>query len=59
MTGVQTCALPIFERLAEREARLWTDAQRVAAADDVIDNSGTTEQLQRAVDDYIDRYAGS
>ena len=48
-----------LERLAEREARLWTDAQRVAAADDVIDNSGTTEQLQRAVDDYIDRYAGS
>lgn len=48
-----------LERLDEREARLWTDAQRIAAADDVLDNSGTPEQLQHQVDAYIDRYAGA
>ena len=48
-----------LERLDEREARLWTDAQRTAAADDLIDNSGTPEELQQQVDAYIDRYAGA
>lgn len=48
-----------LERLAEREARLWTDAQRVAAADDVIDNGGSPAELQQQVDAYVDRYAGA
>ncbi len=48
-----------LERLAEREARLWSDDQRIAACDDVIDNSGTPADLQRAVDAYVDRYAGT
>ena len=48
-----------LERLAEREARQWTVAQRAAAADDVIDNSGTLDELQHTVDAYIERYAGA
>lgn len=48
-----------LERLAEREARMWDDAARRAAADDVIDNSGDPAALQRQIDAYIDRYAGS
>jgi dephospho-CoA kinase len=48
-----------LERLAERESRQWTVAQRAAAADDVIDNSGTLEELQHTVDAYIERYAGA
>lgn len=48
-----------LERLAEREARQWSTEQRIAAADDVIDNSGTPADLQDAVDAYIDRYAGA
>ncbi|MGI9187789.1 MAG: dephospho-CoA kinase [Gaiellales bacterium] len=48
-----------LERLVEREARQWTSAQRLAAADDAIDNSGTLAELQQAVDAYIERYAGA
>lgn len=48
-----------LERLVEREARQWTVAQRLAAADDAIDNSGTLAELQRTVDAYIERYAGA
>ena len=48
-----------LDRLAEREARQWTQAQRIAEADDAIDNSGTLPELQDAVDAYIDRYAGA
>jgi len=48
-----------LERLAEREARMWTSAERCAAADDTIDNSGTREELQDTVDAYIERYAGA
>ncbi len=48
-----------LDRLAEREARQWTQAQRLEAADDAIDNSGTLPELQDAVDAYIDRYAGA
>lgn len=48
-----------LERLVEREARMWSEAQRLAAADDAIDNSGTLAELQHAVDAYIERYAGS
>jgi dephospho-CoA kinase len=48
-----------LDRLAEREARQWSPAERVAAADDVIDNSGTPGALQAAVDAYIERYAGA
>lgn len=48
-----------LERLAEREARQWTQEQRVAAADDAIDNSGTLAELQHTVDAYVDRYAGA
>jgi dephospho-CoA kinase len=44
-------------RAAEREARLWPADRREAAADDLLDNSGTHEQLQEAVDGYIARYA--
>ncbi|MGI9116276.1 MAG: dephospho-CoA kinase [Gaiellales bacterium] len=47
-----------LDRLAEREARLWGDDRRTTAADDVIDNSGTREELQAAIDAYIARYAG-
>ena len=46
-----------LERLAERESRQWSVPERVAAADDVIDNSATPADLQRAVDWYIERYA--
>jgi dephospho-CoA kinase len=46
-----------LERLAERESRQWAVPERVAAADDVIDNSGTPADLQAAVDGYIERYA--
>ncbi|MDP4668161.1 MAG: dephospho-CoA kinase [Gaiellales bacterium] len=46
-----------LERLAERESRQWSVPERVAAADDVIDNSATPADLQRAVDGYIERYA--
>ena len=46
-----------LERLAERESRQWAVPERVAAADDVIDNSGTLADLQDAVDGYIERYA--
>jgi len=46
-----------LERAAEREARLWSTERREAAADDLLDNSGTHEQLQEAVDGYIARYA--
>ena len=46
-----------LERLAERESRQWAAPERVAAADDVIDNSGTPADLQDAVDGYIERYA--
>lgn len=48
-----------LERLAEREARMWSPERRAAAADDVIDNSGTVEELQHRVDAYIARYAGA
>lgn len=48
-----------LERLAEREARMWTVSERCAAADDTIDNSGTPAELQDAVDAYIERYAGA
>ena len=41
------------------EARMWTIAERCAAADDSIDNSGTREELQHTVDAYIERYAGA
>jgi dephospho-CoA kinase len=47
-----------LERLANREARMWDPAYRAAAADDVIDNSGTADELQDRVDAYIARYAG-
>ena len=47
-----------LERAAEREARLWSAERREAAADDLLDNVGTLEQLQKAVDGYIARYAG-
>jgi dephospho-CoA kinase len=47
-----------LERLAEREARMWSEARRRAAADDVIDNSGDPQALVDAVDAYIERYAG-
>ncbi len=46
-----------LERAAAREARLWSTERRDAAADDLLDNSGTHEQLQEAVDGYIARYA--
>ena len=46
-----------LERAAEREARLWSTERREAAAHDLLDNSGTHEQLQEAVDGYIARYA--
>ena len=46
-----------LERATEREARLWSTERRDAAADDLLDNSGTHEQLQEAVDGYIARYA--
>jgi len=46
-----------LERLAERESRQWTTTKRRAAADDVIDNSGTLSELQTTVDAYIERYA--
>lgn len=48
-----------LERLAEREGRQWDSTRRLAAADDILDNAGTPEQLQEAVDAYIARYAGS
>jgi len=48
-----------LERLADREARMWTIGERCAAADDTIDNSGTREELQNTVDAYIERYAGA
>jgi len=47
-----------LERLAEREARMWDHARRAAAADNAIDNSGSTGDLQKQVDAYIARYAG-
>ena len=47
-----------LERLAEREQRQWTDLERNAAADDLIDNSGSLEALEQQVDAYIARYAG-
>ena len=47
-----------LERIAEREARLWSPERREAAADDILDNGGTLEQLQNTVDGYIARYAG-
>lgn len=46
-----------LERAAEREARLWSTERREAAADDLLDNAGTHEQLQKLVDGYIARYA--
>lgn len=46
-----------LERASEREARLWTTERREAAADDVLDNTGTHEHLQKLVDGYIARYA--
>ena len=48
-----------LERIAEREARLWSTERRETAADDILDNGGTLEQLQEAVDGYIARYAGT
>ena len=46
-------------RLEERERRMWPEEQRRAAVDDVIENTGTPDELQRAVDAYIARYAGA
>lgn len=46
-----------LERVAEREARLWPNERRAAAADDLLDNAGAPAQLQVAVDAYIARYA--
>lgn len=46
-----------LERIAERESRLWSPERREAAADDVLDNGGTHQDLQQAVDGYIARYA--
>ena len=43
--------------LESRSARLWPDERRCAAADDVIRNDGSTEELQQQIDDYIARYA--
>ncbi len=43
--------------LESRSARLWPDERRRAAADDVIRNDGSTEELQQQIDDYIARYA--
>ena len=48
-----------LERLAERESRQWTTEQRLAEADDAIDNSDTLSALQHTVDAYIERYAGA
>lgn len=48
-----------LERLEQREERMWPARRRAASADDVIDNSGTTAELQAQVDAYIARYAGS
>jgi dephospho-CoA kinase len=48
-----------LERLAERESRQWTVAQRTASADDAIDNSGSLSELQDTIDAYIERYAGA
>lgn len=48
-----------LERLADRESRMWTTEQRLAAADDAIDNSGSLAELQHTVDAYIERYAGA
>lgn len=46
-----------LERASERESRLWSTERREAAADDLLDNAGTHEQLQKLVDGYIARYA--
>ncbi len=46
-----------LERAPEREARLWSTERREAAADDLLDNAGTHEHLQKLVDGYIARYA--
>ena len=43
--------------LESRSARLWPDERRCAAADDVVRNDGSTEELQQQIDDYIARYA--
>ncbi len=45
--------------LAEREARQWSDAARIAAADDVIANDGKLSDLHDQIDEYIARYAVS
>lgn len=45
--------------LAEREARQWSDAARIAAADDVIANDGKLSDLHHQIDEYIERYAVS
>src|SRR5256885_7270079 len=63
VTGVQTCAIPILRRtgLSEAEVRAIlaaqaTREQRLARADDVIDNSGTPGALERQVSHLNEKY---
>jgi len=46
-----------LERLAEREARLMPEAEKLALADDVLVNDGDVAALDRAVRAYLDRVA--
>ena len=70
---VLVVAAPLTERLrrmtedrgmstADAEARIdaqATDEQRAAVADEIIDNSGTLEQLRARVDEIWDKLAGA
>ena len=52
MTGVQTCALPIFD---ERAARQLTQAEKAARATYAVRNDGTVEDLRSDLAVILDR----